>query len=94
MGLGKNKRIKIGYSYYFGIHMGLGRGPVDEITHIKVGDKTAWQDATGSGWNGWRYHHRGWQDRADYRCARADPQICAKVLTSRKNRSSSLAVAA
>ncbi len=43
MGLGKNKSIKIGYEYYFGIHMGLGRGPVDEITHIKVGDKTAWQ---------------------------------------------------
>ena len=32
-----------GYRYYFGIHMGLGRGPVDEIVQIKVGDKTAWQ---------------------------------------------------
>lgn len=32
-----------GYRYFFGIHMGLGRGPVDEIVQIKVGDKTAWQ---------------------------------------------------
>lgn len=32
-----------GYKYFFGIHMGLSRGPVDEIVEIKVGDKTAWQ---------------------------------------------------
>lgn len=32
----------IGYKYFFGIHMGIGRGPVDELCQIKVGDRTAW----------------------------------------------------
>ena len=31
-----------GYFYSFGIHMGVGRGPVDEMVEIKVGDKIAW----------------------------------------------------
>lgn len=31
-----------GYRYLFGIHMGIGRGPVDELCEIKVGDRTAW----------------------------------------------------
>lgn len=31
-----------GYRYIFGIHMGICRGPVDEITEIRVGDRTAW----------------------------------------------------
>jgi len=33
----------IGYRYYFDIHMGVGRGPVDELIEIRVGDKTAWR---------------------------------------------------
>ncbi len=33
----------IGYKYSFGIHMGLSRGPVDELVEIKVGEKTAWR---------------------------------------------------
>ncbi|MDR2626296.1 MAG: phage tail protein, partial [Zoogloeaceae bacterium] len=37
-----SKKITIGYIYYMGIHMGLARGPLDEITTITVGDKTAW----------------------------------------------------
>lgn len=32
----------VGYKYSFGIHMGIGRGPVDELCQIKVGDRTAW----------------------------------------------------
>lgn len=32
-----------GFKYLFGIHMGIGRGPVDELIEIKVGDKTAWR---------------------------------------------------
>jgi hypothetical protein len=32
----------VGYRYLFGIHMGIGRGPVDELCEIKVGDKRAW----------------------------------------------------
>jgi len=35
----------IGYKYFMGIHMGLGRGPVDEIVEIRVGDRTAWTGA-------------------------------------------------
>jgi hypothetical protein len=31
-----------GYKYSFGIHMGLSRGPLDEVVEIRVGDKTAW----------------------------------------------------
>lgn len=33
----------VGYRYLFGIHMGVSRGPVDELVEIKVGDKAAWR---------------------------------------------------
>lgn len=32
----------IGYRYYMDLHMGLCRGPVDEVVEIRVGDKKAW----------------------------------------------------
>lgn len=32
-----------GYRYFFALHMGIGRGPVDELVEIKVGGKTAWR---------------------------------------------------
>ena len=39
-----------GYRYFFGIHMGIGRGPVDAIHEIRVGDRKAWEgNATGNG---------------------------------------------
>lgn len=31
-----------GYRYFFGIHMGVCRGPVDEVVEARVGDRTAW----------------------------------------------------
>ena len=31
-----------GYRYLFGIHMGVCRGPIDELVEIRVGDRTAW----------------------------------------------------
>lgn len=31
-----------GYRYLFGIHMGVCRGPVDEVVEIRAGDRTAW----------------------------------------------------
>ncbi|MDR0736097.1 MAG: hypothetical protein LBF51_04565 [Zoogloeaceae bacterium] len=37
-----SKKVTIGYIYYMGIHMGIARGPLDEINRITVGDKTAW----------------------------------------------------
>lgn len=40
---GKSKKSTIGHKYFMGLHMALGRGPWDEITEIRVGDKTAWQ---------------------------------------------------
>jgi len=40
--VGKGKKVVIGYRYYLGIHIGLGRGPIDELVEIKVGDRTAW----------------------------------------------------
>jgi len=33
----------IGYHYIFSVLFGIGRGPVNCLTHIKVGDKLAWQ---------------------------------------------------
>lgn len=32
----------IGYWYSFAMHMGIGRGPVNELVQINVGDKPAW----------------------------------------------------
>lgn len=39
---GKSGGTIRGYKYSFGIHMGIGRGPVDQLVEIKVGDRTAW----------------------------------------------------
>ncbi len=33
----------IGFKYLFGIHMGVSRGPADELLEVRVGDKTAWR---------------------------------------------------
>ena len=41
--MGSSKKQTTGYRYFFGIHMGLSRGPVDEIIEIRVGDKMVWQ---------------------------------------------------
>lgn len=39
---GKSETPVTGYYYGFGIHMGLSRGPLDEVIEVRVGDKTAW----------------------------------------------------
>lgn len=41
--MGKASKVTVGYKYYMGIFMGMFRGPVNEITEIRVGDRTAWQ---------------------------------------------------
>lgn len=41
--MGKKKKSTIGYRYLMGLHMALGRGPLDEIVEIRVGDRTAYQ---------------------------------------------------
>lgn len=48
--MGSSKRVTIGYRYYMGIHMGLARGPINQLVAISAGGKTAWSgSATGSG---------------------------------------------
>lgn len=42
MGKSSDSQV-VGFRYLFGIHMGVSRGPVDELVEIKVGDKTAWR---------------------------------------------------
>lgn len=39
---GGKKSSVVGHRYFFGIHMGIGRGPVDALHEVKVGDRTAW----------------------------------------------------
>jgi len=39
-----SKKQTIGYRYFFSLHMGLGRGPVNEIAEIRVGDIPARTD--------------------------------------------------
>ncbi|MFT0531596.1 phage tail protein [Castellaniella hirudinis] len=44
----KGSSITVGYRYFFTLHMGLSRGPLDEILHIKIGDRTAWEGSLSS----------------------------------------------
>lgn len=47
---GGSKTQTVGWRYYMGLHMGLCHGPVDAITEIRVGDRTAWTgEQTASG---------------------------------------------
>ncbi len=41
--MGSKKSVTIGYKYYMGIHMGVCRGPIDELVEIQVGDRSAWK---------------------------------------------------
>ncbi len=38
----KSYEVTTGWKYLFGIHMGFGRGPVDEVVEIRVADESAW----------------------------------------------------
>lgn len=40
--MGSRKSQVVGHRYFFGMHMGVGRGPMDEMVAIKVGDRIAW----------------------------------------------------
>ena len=41
--MGSSKKQTVGHRYLFGLHMGLSRGPLDEIVEIRVGDREAWK---------------------------------------------------
>lgn len=40
---GSSKKVTVGYKYYVGMHMVLCHGPIDQITHIRVDKKLAWE---------------------------------------------------
>ena len=46
--MGGSKEVTVGFRYFFGIHMGIGRGPVDELVEIRVGDRRAWSGSVTS----------------------------------------------
>ena len=47
--MSKGKKVTIGYWYSIGLHLGLARGPLDEVVEVKAGDKIAWTgSATGN----------------------------------------------
>lgn len=39
---GKSGSMTIGFRYFMGVHMGVSRGPVNEMVQINVGEKPAW----------------------------------------------------
>jgi hypothetical protein len=41
-GKGGSKSQVTGYKYFMAVQMGIGRGPINELTEIKVGDLNAW----------------------------------------------------
>lgn len=47
MGGSSNNNQTVGYRYYMAIHMGICRGPIDEIVQIDVGDVRAWPTPDG-----------------------------------------------
>jgi len=40
---GSSDPVKVGYRYFFGMHMLISRGEIDELVEIKVGGKRAWR---------------------------------------------------
>ena len=40
--MGSSKKQTIGYKYFMGLHMGVCRGPIDELLEARVGDRRAW----------------------------------------------------
>lgn len=46
---GSSKKQTIGYRYYLGMHMVLAHGPVDKVTRIDIGEKTAWTGNSSGG---------------------------------------------
>lgn len=40
---GGSKASTVGWRYYFSLFMGLGRGPIDALREIRVGERSAWR---------------------------------------------------
>jgi hypothetical protein len=43
----KSGPVTVGYRYYWDVHSGLGRGPIDEMVELRVDDKTAYMTVPG-----------------------------------------------
>lgn len=43
--MGSSKRQTVGYRYRMGLHMGVCHAPVDAVTELQGGERTAWQGA-------------------------------------------------
>lgn len=41
--MGKSKDVIVGYKYYMGVHAALCHGPVDNLSELIVGERSAWQ---------------------------------------------------
>lgn len=83
----------LGYKYFFTILMGISRGPVDELTEIKVGDKVAWRgevtDSTqininAPGLFGGEQKEGGVEGTLDVMMGKPDQTAPAKLLTMAK----------
>lgn len=46
---GSSSEQTVGYKYYAGLHFWLSLGPIDRLTKIVVGDKTAWEGSKSTG---------------------------------------------
>jgi len=40
---GGGKKVTVGFRYFLGLHLGVCQGPVDEVSEIRVGGRTAWK---------------------------------------------------
>lgn len=47
--MGKKGSVVIGFKYFMGLHMGVSRGPVNELVSIKVGDRFAFSENSAVG---------------------------------------------
>ena len=41
--MGKSNDVVVGYKYYMGVHAALCHGPVDNVSELIVGERSAWQ---------------------------------------------------
>ncbi|HEU0074007.1 MAG TPA: phage tail protein [Dehalococcoidia bacterium] len=48
-GKGGGREVTVGYRYSIGMQMALCHGPIDQITEIRVGDRTAWTGTSSGG---------------------------------------------
>lgn len=63
--MGKKGSVVIGFKYLMGLHMGVSRGPVNEMVSIKVGDRYAFSENSTSGVESIKTSQRIYIDKPD-----------------------------